>query len=144
MNYSNSLQFTPIHSNSLQFVFAYFISHFFKGLNCYHSLDTLYPLKRRRRLSAKPVLTRDQTFATRYSAAGAFRHQQLAPRLPKAQGCDWLAKRGDVLGKHLQARLRGSFQNSSGIRATNQPWVFGATNRFLFIRVNPCHPWLKK
>jgi len=42
-------------------------------------------------------------------------------RLSKTQGCSWLAKRGDVLGKHLQARLRVSFQNISGIRATNQP-----------------------
>jgi hypothetical protein len=55
----------------------------------------------------------------------------------KIQGCDWLAKRGDVLGKHPKARLRVSFQNSFGIRATNQPWDFGATNWFLFIRVNP-------
>jgi hypothetical protein len=39
----------------------------------------------------------------------------------KAIGCDWLAKRGGVLGKYLQARLRVSFHNSFGIRATNQP-----------------------
>ena len=63
------------------------------------------------------------------------RRWTLAPRLPKAQGCGWLAKRGDVLEKHPKARLRVSLQNSSGIRATNQPWVFGTTNQF--IRVNP-------
>jgi GxxExxY protein len=32
-----------------------------------------------------------------------------------------------------------SFQNISGIRATNQLWVFGATNWFLFIR-DTCLP----
>jgi hypothetical protein len=39
-------------------------------------------------------------------------------------GCDWLAKRGGVLEKHPKAGLRVSFQNSSGIRATNQHCVF--------------------
>jgi hypothetical protein len=53
----------------------------------------------------------------------------------KAIGCDWLAKRGDVLEKHLQARLRVSFQNSSGIRATNQPWAFLARKP---VRPYPC------
>jgi hypothetical protein len=42
----------------------------------------------------------------------------------KTQGCDWLAKRGDVLGKHPKAGLRVSFQKSSGIRATNWHCVF--------------------
>jgi hypothetical protein len=79
-------------------------------------------------------------------------HRSLAPRAAllfapcarsmewgkkKTQGCDWLAKRGGVLEKHPKARLRVSFQNGSSIRATNQHWVFGATNWFLFIRVNP-------
>lgn len=31
---------------------------------------------------------------------------------------------GGCLEKHPKARLRVIFQNSSGIRATNQPWVF--------------------
>jgi hypothetical protein len=53
----------------------------------------------------------------------------------KAIGCDWLAKRGDVLKKHLQARLRVSFQNSSGIRATNQPCAFLARKP---VRPYPC------
>ena len=35
----------------------------------------------------------------------------------KTRGCDWLAKRGDVLGKHPKARLRVIFQNISCIRA---------------------------
>ena len=41
-----------------------------------------------------------------------------------AQGCDWLANRGDVLGKHLQAGLRVSLQNSFGIRATESTLGF--------------------
>jgi len=38
----------------------------------------------------------------------------------KLQGCDWLAKRGDFLGKHPKACLRVIFQNSSSIRPANQ------------------------
>jgi len=60
----------------------------------------------------------------------------------ETQGCDRLAERGDVLQKHPQAGLRVSFQNNSGIRATNQLWVFGGIKLF-FIRVNPSYPWLK-
>ena len=53
----------------------------------------------------------------------------------KTQGCGWLAKRGDVLEKHLQARLRVPFQNISGIRATNQPWVFRGNK---LVPLHPC------
>jgi hypothetical protein len=52
------------------------------------------------------------------------------------QGCDWLAKREEVLGKHPKARLL-VFQNSSSIRAANQPCVFRGKNWFGHIRVNP-------
>ena len=53
----------------------------------------------------------------------------------KTQGCGWLAKRGDVLEKHLQARLRVPFQNISGIRATNQPWGFRGNK---LVPLHPC------
>ena len=53
----------------------------------------------------------------------------------KTQGCGWLANRGDVLEKHLQARLRVPFQNISGIRATNQPWVFRGNK---LVPLHPC------
>ena len=55
----------------------------------------------------------------------------------KIQGCDWLAKREEVLGQHPKARLRVVFQNSSSIRAANQSWVFRGKNWFGHIRVNP-------
>ena len=63
---------------------------------------------------------------SRFAIGPAFRalREILGMGKRMAQGCDWLANRGDVLGKHLQARLRVSLQNSSGIRATNHPWVF--------------------
>ena len=55
----------------------------------------------------------------------------------KIQGYDWLAKRGDFLGKHPKAFLRVTFQNSSRIRPANQRWVFREKNWFGHIRVNP-------
>jgi hypothetical protein len=55
----------------------------------------------------------------------------------KIQGCDWLTKRGDFLGKHPKACLLVVFQNSSSIRPANQAWVFRAKNWFGHIRVNP-------
>jgi len=55
----------------------------------------------------------------------------------KIQGCDWLAKREEVLGQHPKASLRVVFQNSFSIRAANQPRVFRGKNSFSHIRVNP-------
>lgn len=42
----------------------------------------------------------------------------------KKKGCDWLANWGGFWGEHPQTRLRVCLQNGSGIRATNQLWVF--------------------
>ena len=39
----------------------------------------------------------------------------------KNTGLRLVSKRGDVVKKHPQARLRGSFHNRSSIRAANQP-----------------------
>lgn len=65
------------------------------------------------------------------------RRSTLVTRPPKAQGCGWLAKRGDVLEKHPKARLRVGLQNSSGIRVANQPRVFWETNLFDILRDHP-------
>jgi hypothetical protein len=50
----------------------------------------------------------------------------------------FVSKRGDVVKKHPEVRLRGSFHNRSSIRVANQPRV-----SCLPIRVYPSYPWLK-
>jgi hypothetical protein len=53
-------------------------------------------------------------------------------------GLRLVSKRGDVVKKHLQARLRVSFHNKSSICAANQ-----ARDFHLPIRVHPSYPWFK-
>jgi hypothetical protein len=53
-------------------------------------------------------------------------------------GLRLVSKRGCVVKKHPQARLRGSFHNKSSIRVANQHRV-----SCLLIRVHPSYPWLK-
>jgi hypothetical protein len=68
----------------------------------------------------------ENTSLTRFASGPAFRalREMIGIWETKIQGCDWLARRGDVLRKHPQACLRVSFENGSGIRVANQPWVF--------------------
>ena len=65
------------------------------------------------------ILTHSLNFV--YSVKISFKSWKRALRemlriLEKIQNCDWLAKRGDVLGKHPKTRLRVIFQNISSIR----------------------------
>ena len=54
-------------------------------------------------------------------------------------GLRLVSKRGCVVKKHLQARLRGSFpQQIQHSRSESTTVIFG-----LSIRVHPSHPWFK-
>ena len=44
---------------------------------------------------------------------------------PEHTGVPLACQGGGVFRKHLQARLRVSFENDSSIRVANQLWVFG-------------------
>jgi hypothetical protein len=56
----------------------------------------------------------------------------------KKPGCAWPAKRGNVLKKHPQARLRVSFIKQIWHSRSESTRIF-----YLSIRVHPSHPWLK-
>jgi hypothetical protein len=87
---------------------------------------------------SKLALDSENTSPSRFASGPAFcalREMIRMGKERKKHGCDWLAKRGDVLEKHPKACLRVSFQNISGIRATNQPCVFRGNK---LVPLHPC------
>ena len=59
----------------------------------------------------------------------------------KTSGCDWPAKRGDVVKKHLQARLRVSFpQQIQHSHSESTPCFLSSYLTRSFPLISPCGP----